>query len=111
MRRVVGAHAVVDDHAAVDPQPRVLGQVDVGLDARGDEQDLGLEPAPVAQVDGAQAAVGVDEVDLGVEHDLEAEPLEVVAQQLAGARVELAARAGRSERSSTSVLSPSLCSA
>ena len=37
---------VVDEHAALDPQPRVAGELDVGLDAGGDEQDVRLELRP-----------------------------------------------------------------
>ena len=66
--RVVGAHAVVDEHAAVDPQPRLAGELDVGLDARGDEQDVRRRCVrPSAEVDAAQAAVGVDRLGLGLD--------------------------------------------
>ena len=47
---------------------------------------------PSLSVHGAQAPVGVDRLGLGLHHELEPEPFEVVAQDLGRAGVELAAQ-------------------
>ena len=111
-RRVVGAHAVVDEHAAVDPQLRVAGELDVRLDARRDEQDLRLRCCGRrCRCTARRRPLASTRLDLGLEQDLEPEPFEVVAQDARPRARRAGGAAGDRERSSTTVLSPSLCSA
>ena len=86
---VLGAHALVDQHAAVDGEARGAGQLGVGRDAGGDEEHVGLDTAPVRQVRHAHATVALQRGRVGARQQLQPQPLQIALQQRRRARVEL----------------------
>ena len=89
-RRVARGHHVVDEHAAADVEPRLGGELGVRRDPRAHEQQVGGQRAAVAQQHLAEPLVAERRRGLRARDDAHPQPLEVAAQELRGARVELA---------------------
>ena len=85
-----GVHAVVDDDAAVDLQPGILGEADVRPDADRHHHQRGRDDRAVGELDALDLAVADDRLGVGLGDYLDAARLDCLLQQVAGGRIELA---------------------
>jgi hypothetical protein len=80
---------VVDEHAAVDGQAGLLRELDVGPDAGGHHDDVGLENAVVRERHALDVAVAEDGGRGAPEHHLDAKVLHLAEQVLAAVGIQL----------------------
>ncbi len=91
------AHIRPDDDAAIDRQPRLLGQPRIRLDPDRHDHQRRRDHRAALEFDALDATVAENGLGVGLGEDLDAAPLQLALQEISGGRVELAFHQRRHE--------------
>src|SRR3954447_14071446 len=80
---------VIDDDTAIDRYTGALRQRDVGANTGGENHRIGLEAAPVSQLNAFDKRLAMQPRGIGVEQDLDTLALDQRLQQARRSRIEL----------------------